>query len=154
MSREVRRASKTFDWKLKETWWGYLLDPIPCQGCVDGKTKSGDYCPVCEGEGEAYPKVNPPAYSLTEYKGLHEWTQKECDGWQMWETTSEGSPISPVFDTPEELAKWLADTNASAFGGQGASYESWLKMITSASGYAVSAMYSPATGIQSGVEAL
>src|ERR1017187_9570080 len=43
----------------------------------------------------------------------------------MYETCTEGTPISPAFATPEELAHWLADTNASAFGAMGASYESW-----------------------------
>ena len=51
------------------------------------------------------------------------------DGWQMWETCSDGSPISPVFNTPEELAHWLADTGAPSFGSQTSSYESWLRMI-------------------------
>jgi len=29
------------------------------------------------------------------------------DGYQCWETTSEGSPISPVFDSIEKLCDWL-----------------------------------------------
>lgn len=29
------------------------------------------------------------------------------DGWQLWETVSEGSPVSPVFASAEELAQWL-----------------------------------------------
>lgn len=44
----------------------------------------------------------------------------------MYEDTSEGTPISPAFATPEELARWLADNNASAFGGMTATYEQWL----------------------------
>lgn len=48
---------------------------------------------------------------------------------QMYETCSEGTPLSPIFATPEELARWLADNNASAFGSQGATYEQWLGMI-------------------------
>ena len=47
----------------------------------------------------------------------------------MWETTSEGSPISPVFPTPQALARWLADSGASSFGAQTATYETWLAMI-------------------------
>lgn len=74
------------------------------------------------------------------------------DGWQMWETTSEGSPISPVFATPEELARWLADTKASTFGRMTADYETWLKMIKG-SGWASSIMMSEETGLVSGVEA-
>jgi hypothetical protein len=44
----------------------------------------------------------------------------------MYEDTSEGTPISPAFATPEELARWLADTGASAFGGMTATYAQWL----------------------------
>lgn len=56
----------------------------------------------------------------------------------MYENTSEGTPISPAFATPEELARWLADTGASAFGDMTATYEQWLATIRS--GYAPSAV--------------
>lgn len=69
----------------------------------------------------------------------------------MYEDTSEGTPISPAFATPEELARWLADNNASAFGGMTATYEQWL--ATCRRGFAVSAIMSSA-GFQSGVEAM
>jgi hypothetical protein len=45
---------------------------------------------------------------------------------QMYENTSEGTPISPVFADIETLAHWLADTEASAFGSMTATYEEWL----------------------------
>lgn len=44
----------------------------------------------------------------------------------MYENTTEGTPISPAFETVEELARWLADTGASAFGTMTATYEQWL----------------------------
>lgn len=50
-------------------------------------------------------------------------------GYQMWETCTEGSPISPSFATPEELARWLADNGASAFADHTASFDDWLGMI-------------------------
>ncbi len=79
-------------------------------------------CPVCEGKGQdPVTQVASDAWAPTE--------PPTGDGWQMWETTSEGSPISPVFATPEALARWLADTNASALGSRGASYDAWLSMI-------------------------
>jgi hypothetical protein len=54
----------------------------------------------------------------------------------MYETCSEGTPISPAFKTPEELARWLTDNNASAFGSVTATYEQWL--ATAKSGFAAS----------------
>ena len=71
---------------------------------------------------------------------------------QMYETCTEGTPISPVVATPEVLARWLADNGASAFGGMTASYEQWLAMI--GRGWAPSAMVSAETGLVSGVEAV
>jgi hypothetical protein len=68
----------------------------------------------------------------------------------MYEDTSEGTPISPAFETPEELAHWLADTNASSFANRTASYVAWLETINM--GWALSAVFTPQTGIISGVE--
>jgi hypothetical protein len=69
--------------------------------------------------------------------------------YMMYETCTEGTPISPAFATPEELAHWLADTRASAFGGMGAPYESWLRVCNG--GYAPSAV-ADSNGLRSGVE--
>lgn len=80
------------------------------------------------------------------------WDDSEKTHLMMYETTSEGTPLSPVFETPEELARWLADNNASSFGDQGATYEQWLS--TCKSGWAPSAVFTPQTGIVSGVEAI
>lgn len=70
-------------------------------------------------------------------------------GWCMYETTSEGTPISPVFETPEALARWLADTGASSFGHMTATYEQWLR--TAQAGWAPSAVVTGGE-FQSGVE--
>lgn len=47
--------------------------------------------------------------------------------YMMYETCSEGTPISPAFATPEELARWLTDNRACAFGDMTATYEQWLR---------------------------
>lgn len=44
----------------------------------------------------------------------------------LWETTSEGSPTSPVFPTAEALAEWCAE-NASYFADLKMSKEEWLR---------------------------
>ena len=70
----------------------------------------------------------------------------------MYETTTEGTPISPAFETAEELAQWLFDNNAS-LGWQTASYEGWLRVVQGG-GYACSAVVSNTDGLQSGVDAI
>ncbi|MDH4158637.1 MAG: hypothetical protein OEV62_00085 [Actinomycetota bacterium] len=61
------------------------------------------YCPACDGEVVVFrDAAHKEAYDT--------WTRTEPpvgDGWQLWETTSEGSPVSPVFDTAEGLAGWV-----------------------------------------------
>ncbi len=66
----------------------------------------------------------------------------------MYETCTEGTPISPAFETPEDLARWLTDNNASAFGSMTATYEQWLS--TCERGWALSAVCD-SSGIHSGV---
>jgi hypothetical protein len=83
---------------------------------------------------------------------MPQWAPEEARHLMMYETTSEGTPISPAFATPEELARWLVDNNASAFGSDTASYEAWLRVARG--GYACSAIAVPGEGLVSGVEAL
>lgn len=57
---------------------------------------------------------------------MPEWPESEKTMFMMYEDTSEGTPISPAFSTIEEMAHWLADNKASAFGSRTATYEEWL----------------------------
>jgi hypothetical protein len=82
---------------------------------------------------------------------MPDWSEEEKTHYMMYENTSEGTPISPAFATPEDLAQWLSDNNASAFGNMTASYEAWLLMINK--GSSPSMVFSPKAGIISGVEA-
>lgn len=79
---------------------------------------------------------------------------KEVNDWAiyhpMWETTSEGSPLSPPLETPEELAQWLTNNNVRSFGSQVESYEIWLKFICGPK-WAISAVGGPNLGLRSGV---
>lgn len=83
---------------------------------------------------------------------MPDWPVEQRTHFQMYEDTSEGTPISPVFATPEELARWLADTGASAFADMAATYEQWLNTIHR--GSAISMVINTGTGeIKSGVAA-
>jgi len=144
MSREVRVIAKAFDCPLNKIWWGYVLPSIPCQQC-DEDTED---CPVCEGARVVYPSVELNWVEITSSFGQAV-VRGEYDsyGFQMWETISQGSPISPVCDSPEHLAQWLADNDESQ-----SSYDTWLRMI--GVGWAPSAVYSFRDGFQTGVEAV
>lgn len=85
-----------------------------------------DTCDRCKGEGRLWPSQDVKRQS-------EEWTRLEPpqgDGFQLWETTSEGSPISPVFATLEELCKWAED-GATTFGDHKTQKEEWMRMLES-----------------------
>ncbi|WP_063764786.1 hypothetical protein [Streptomyces sp. NRRL F-5053] len=102
-------------------------------------------CPNCQGhstlekytgqraEAEAWEPTDPP----------------EGEGWQLWETFSEGSPISPVFASVDGLAGWMSDPER---GDQWVPAETARKFID-ASG-APTGIGSPGRGYVSGVEAV
>lgn len=151
MGREVRRVPA--DWQH------------PKQSTPDWRTGRmvERYKPLHEGE-----KYAPTAAGFMEKanaEGLQEaidyygcpdkenympdWPAEQRTHFMMYEDTSEGTPISPAFATPEELARWLADTNASAFGSEGASYEAWLRVARG--GWAPSMVITAEHGVQGGV---
>jgi hypothetical protein len=81
-------------------------------------------CAKCEGEGHLWPNAEAK-------KQAEEWESMDPptgEGFQLWETTSEGSAISPVFSTLEALCEWL-EPNASTFGSQKTTASAWLKML-------------------------
>ncbi|WP_273280899.1 hypothetical protein [Pseudooceanicola atlanticus] len=112
-----------------------------------------------EGRDEWVPKDDDMGMPYSEWAGcrpddadyMPDWPDEERTHFQMYEDTSEGTPISPVMETPEELARWLADNGASAFGDMTATYEQWLPICRG--GFAPS-MVVTGGRIISGVEAM
>jgi hypothetical protein len=103
-------------------------------------------CPRCDGEGEIWDspeaKAEADAWEATQ--------PPEGPGYQLWETVTEGSPISPVFEAPEGLAAWLVENDDTITRGR--SYDDWLVFITGP-GWAPS-MAGPSGEVVSGVEAM
>jgi hypothetical protein len=125
VGREVKRVPLDFDYPLKKVWYGYQITfcheeyEEGCERCrefarimgipmIEYACAPGEPCP----EWKKYFKVDPP----------------EGEGWQLWETTTEGSPVSPVFKTPEELAEWCEE-NATVFADIKATKKEWLEVI-------------------------
>ena len=125
MGREVKRVPLDFDHPLGKVWYGYQITfcheeyAEGCERCrkfaqimgipmVEYACVPGEPCP----EWKKYFKVDPP----------------EGEGWQLWETTTEGAPVSPVFKTPEELAEWCEE-NATVFADIKATKKEWLEAI-------------------------
>lgn len=135
MGREVRRVPA--DWKHPKDVDG---NPVPLlEGYSEDVTKFASDPDVFDAEAPCRERYMP------------EWPKEERTHYQMYENTSEGTPVSPPMETPESLARWLADNKASAWAGKPASYEAWLATIRK--GYAMSAMSFPGEHFRTGVEA-
>lgn len=110
-------------------------------------------CHVCDGHGshEVYPgqREDREKWEPTE--------PPEGPAYQLWETVSEGSPISPVFAEPEGLARWMSSPRyvwgATKSSDDRPSYEGALSWITGG-GWAPSFIASPGKGVQDGVTAM
>lgn len=63
-------------------------------------------------------RVSPP--DPTNY--MPRWSREDRTHLQAYECTTEGTPISPVFATAEELARWLEEHAEDSFAG-------WLSFI-------------------------
>lgn len=123
----------TFDRDRDPRWQAIEPPVVPTpeqvnEWCIRGMGHDAINCSiviraVCEREGAPYTCATCDGHSSLEaYPGQRAdadaWEPTEPptgDGWQLWETVSEGSPISPVFDTAEGMAQWLT-TPANSWG--------------------------------------
>lgn len=95
--------------------------------CVRARCEREGYpvtCATCDGTAHVWPDP--------EIKRQHDaWEDFEPptgDGYQLWETTSEGSPVSPVFSTLDALCKYAA-RHCTTFGNQRTTAERWREML-------------------------
>jgi len=100
MGREVHRVPVDFDWPTNKIWPGFCYRTPDCgiESCPDAEDTEvpwsvEDLCAFHRAlwDCDEYPELAPPTGT----------------GWQVWETVSEGSPISPVFPDREGLIGWL-----------------------------------------------
>ncbi len=124
-------------------------DAINCRILVEARAKRlGVYglCPICSGHGDLWA-------SEEQKKTYESWRPIDPptgDGWQLWETVSEGSPVSPVFSTADELIEWMVE-NGDGGSGSSVSREA-AEAFVRGPGWVPSAV-GIGTSLKSGVEA-
>ncbi|MGW4488428.1 hypothetical protein ACWEOE_31855 [Amycolatopsis sp. NPDC004368] len=133
-------AAEVNEWSLS----GFGHDGINCSVVIQARCERDGQpygCTTCDGHG-----------SLEAFKGqraeAEAWERTEPptgDGWQLWETVSEGSPVSPVFPGAEALAQWLT----TPAGGRAAGPSRRPLTIEQARGF-VSAGWAPSGFINAG----
>lgn len=135
-------AAQVNEWSLR----GFGHDSINAHIAIKARCERegvDDTCRTCNGHG-----------SLEKYEGqraeAEAWEPTDPpagDGWQLWETVSEGSPISPAFATADELADWMSNPERG---------DRWVPKPTAAKfiedGWAPTGVVTARTGLVSGVE--
>ncbi|MCW2195064.1 hypothetical protein AB7M45_007837 [Bradyrhizobium elkanii] len=86
------------------------------------RNSSGRYIPLAYALPDA-----PTPYPAASY--MPAWPTAERTHWQLYETTSAGTPVSPPCPSPEALAKWLADHHTEAAPGFTGTEAQWLGAI-------------------------
>lgn len=101
MTRILKRVALDFDWPLHRPWKGYISHYNQCK-CekFEQEPEHQDFCSYAQNKDKCPFYYDPPS----------------GEGYQMWETTSEGSPITPVFEDPDELVKHIYNNDLFGFG--------------------------------------
>ena len=107
----VITAKQVNDWSID----GFGHDSVNKWVVVEAACARRDVsstCSFCEGHGSVEKYWGQRA-------GADAWLREDPptgEGWQLWETTTEGSPKSPVFATGDDLAVWMSQ-NPCGFAG-------------------------------------
>lgn len=80
-------------------------------------------CPICNGHGDIGADKQRNAYE--NWEGTD---PPEGEGYQLWNTTTEGHPMTPVFATFDELCEYTAE-HCTTFADNRASAEGWRHML-------------------------
>ena len=113
MCREVRKVPK--DWIHPRGW------------IHDNKQYTPLYNETYEKACEEYSCTNYTP-KPEKYVTYDKYDDSICTHFQLYETTSEGTPLSPVFETLEELIDYATE-NCTVFADYKVSKTEWIKMI-------------------------
>lgn len=121
VKRTIKRVPMDFDYPIGNVWYGYQMK-IPQTMCFS--VPSHDRCHLCKSMAKSY-DLGETSYECPSwdshmgdfFKELKEVFEKNKylleppigDGYQLWEHTSEGSPLSPVFSSKDDLLDWCSE---------------------------------------------
>jgi len=115
-------AKEVNEWSL----CGMGHDSINCHVCIEARCKREGVdttCKECHGHGDIWPSEE----AKQRYESWEKTEPPTGDGYQIWQTVSEGGPCSPVFATPEELARWMVANDDSVT--KDTTYDQWVAWI-------------------------
>ena len=145
MGREIRRVPK--DWEHPKDKDGYI--PMLDETFEDAAREWLDNCIAWDnGTHEDCEKYKDEYSFWWEWDGEtpeREWYRpaftSEPTHYQIYQNVSEGTPVSPVFASLNEMVEWLVSEGYSRAAAEG----------FAESGYVPSMVFSPATGVVMGI---
>lgn len=115
MSYEVRRVPKDWEHPKKDGLYVPMYGHFPYFGDD-----------ISAGLQEGWLVNEPPNYGRDV---MPQWPTSERTHFQMYENKTEGTPVSPVMETPEEIARYLVDSGRLLEASPEEAYYSWLRYI-------------------------
>lgn len=76
-----------------------------------------------------HPRNGAGGYAAMRAEDMPAWPDAARTHWQLYETTSAGTPKSPPMPTARDLARWLAEHSTEVGPGFTATEAEWLAMI-------------------------
>lgn len=137
MGRKLMRVPMDFDYPLGQQWYPFLINLQYCVASSD--EASAKTCIRCKESAKRMGvKEDTETHCPNWYEYFKQVTEKFCelaappkgDGYQIWELTSEGSPISPVFATLDECCEWAAE-NLTTWATKKADACEWKELLCS-----------------------
>jgi len=121
IKREVRRVPMDWRHPILRNW----------HGCDEFKPLFGlSFREQCEQIGREYSESGQIHATRTqESEHVPDWDDTEKTGYQMYETETAGTPISPVFPTANALVDWLIKNRVGYFAGHPGTREDWEKIV-------------------------
>ena len=108
MGREIRRVPPGWEHPKRQTEWGYDYAPLvdesfeEAQAAWEEARRAFDRTDCTFEEWHGGKPDNPIYYRPA-------WDEETRTAFQVYETVSEGTPTSPVFESEEDLVSWLVE---------------------------------------------
>lgn len=120
----IPTAQEVNEWNLKGfghdsvNRWVVIKDRLKRQG-------KSHKCMNCDGKGENWQHER----AKSDYENWKGYEPPKGEGFQLWSTTTEGHPMTPVFETLDLLCEYCENEKVSVFGSHTASKDEWKKML-------------------------
>jgi hypothetical protein len=137
MGRKLKRVPLDFDYQIDCGWDGYCPSIEIFQKLFGDEykflynyTDNVDICQKCkENCGDCAEDAEYCFWHNPDNKALWYKEVPSGEGYQLWATTTEGCPITPVFKTLEELCKYCEKEKVTVWADETLTKEQWFDAL-------------------------